>query len=164
VIEETGVVVAVHGDLAEIESRRQSACGSCAANGGCGTSLLERHFGRRPLVLTVYNQIGASPGESVVIGVPEQSLLMLSLAAYVVPLVTMIAGAIAGSLFASIAAPGSDRELSLAAGVIGLAVGLGWLGRFSRARESDARYRPVVLRRSASGGVDVGIPGQPTET
>lgn len=161
-IEETGVVVAVHGDLAEIESRRKTACGNCTANGDCGTSLLERYFGRRPLLLTVNNRIGAGPGESVVIGVPEQSLLALSFAAYVVPLVTMIAGGIAGSLLAPIAAPGFAREVSLGAGVLGLAAGLGWLGRFSRARESDERYRPVILRRSVSGGFEVGIPGRPT--
>ena len=78
-IEETGVVVAVHGDLAEIESRRKTACGSCTANGDCGTSLLERYFGRRPLLLTVRNRIGAGPGESVVIGVPEQQRHELSI-------------------------------------------------------------------------------------
>ena len=161
-IEETGVVVAVHGDFAEIESNRRSACGSCTANGGCGTSLLERYFGRRPLLLTVYNRIGASPGESVVIGVPEQSLLALCFATYVVPLVAMIAGAIVGSSLAPVAAPGYEREFSLGAGALGLTVGLGWLARFSRARESDGRYRPVILRRSASGGLEVGIPGQPT--
>lgn len=157
-IEETGIVLAVHGDLAEVESRRRSACGSCIAKGGCGTSLLERHFGRRPLVLTVYNPIGARPGDSVVIGVPEQSLLALSFAAYVVPLVAMIGGGIAGNLLAPIAVPGYESAMSLFGGILGLALGLGWLGRFSRARESDERYRPAILRRSAADGPEVGIP------
>jgi sigma-E factor negative regulatory protein RseC len=158
VIEESAVVLAVHGELAEVESRRKSACGSCEASGACGTSLLERHLGRRPLVLTVHNPVGAGPGDAVVVGIPEQSLLAASFAAYVFPLLTMVAGGICASAFAHYAAPGYDRGLSALGGALGLALGLVWVKRFSRAREHDDRYRAVILRRSAATGLDVGLP------
>ena len=151
-IEEAGVVAAVHGELAEVASRRRSVCGNCEVNGACGTSLLERYFGRRQFLLTVYNPIGARPGDSVIVGVPEQALLTASFAAYMVPLMTMIAGGIVGDLAAGLLGPDFARGLSVLGGAAGLVVGFGWLGRFSRAREKDDRYRAVILRRSASIG------------
>ena len=66
-IEQDGTVLAVHGELAEVQCRRQSTCGGCSVNGACGTSLLERFFGRRQLILTVRNPVAARPGETVVV-------------------------------------------------------------------------------------------------
>lgn len=159
-IEETGVVKAVHDDLAEVLSRRRSACGTCSINGACGTSLLERFFGRRELLLTVYNPIGARPGDSVVFGIPEQSLLAASFAAYVVPLIAMIAGGIGGGALAEIVFPGYENGLSVLGGVFGLSGGLFWLGRFGRSRARGEAYRAIVLRRMGAGGLDVVIPNQ----
>lgn len=159
-IEETGVVIAARGELAEVECRRQSACGGCAAHGACGTSLLDRYLGRRQLLLTVHNPVGAGPGDQVVVGVPEEALLTASFAAYLVPLLAMIGGALAGGTIAETwlaAAAG----LQILGGVGGFAAGLFWLARFSRARGEDPRYRAVILRRSHAPSVAVGLVQDP---
>jgi len=158
-IEELGEVVAVHGDLAEVRGRRPSLCGSCAAAGACGTSLLDRFFARRP-VLTVYNSVGAGPGDSVVVGFPEQALLAASFATYLVPLLGMIAGAMGAAYLSEQVLPDSVRGLSVLGGAGGLAAGLGWLGRFSRARERDERYRAVILRRGVAAGLAMPVSPQ----
>ncbi len=158
-IEELGTVVAVHGELAEVESRRRSACGSCEVSGACGTSLLERFFGRRRLLLTVHNPIGARPGDRVVVGIPEQALLSASFAAYMVPLLAMLGGGIAGGMLAGGLAPQHGDGLSILGGAAGLASALLWLGRFSRARADDDRYRAVILRQGISTGLAVAVPG-----
>lgn len=158
-IEETGIVVAARGDLAEVQCERRSTCGSCGANGACGTSLLDRHLGRRPLLLTVHNPVGARAGDEVVVGVPEEALLSASFAAYLVPLLALFAGALAGAGVEDLGA-GASGLLQVAGGFAGLAVGLAWLARFSRARGADPRYRAVILRRSLAvvPGVPVQLP------
>lgn len=148
-IEETGVVLVAHGDLAEVECRRQSTCGACGLSGGCGTSLLERYFGRRQQILTVHNTVGAQAGDPVVIGVPEGALLTAAFAAYLAPLITMIGGALLGGWLAGATAMTATNGAELLGGVAGLALGLLWLRRFGRTQGEDPRYRPVILRRAA---------------
>ncbi|MEA3277083.1 MAG: SoxR reducing system RseC family protein [Pseudomonadota bacterium] len=154
-IEESGVVIAVRDDLADVESRRRSVCGGCSANSACGTSLLERFFGRKQLLLTVRNPIGAEPGDEVIVGVPEAALLQASVAAYVVPLLAMIGGGIGGDFLAALLAPAYAQGLSVLGGIGGLAAGLLWLRRFNSTREADERFRPVILRRSGAGAFPI---------
>ena len=147
-IEELGVVVAVRGELAEVESQRRSACGACSVNGTCGTSLLDRFFGRKQLILTVRNPIKAEPGDAVVVGVPESALLEASFAAYVVPLLAMIVGGMGGAYLAVLLIPEFQQGLSVLGGGLGIVLGLWWLARFSTRRGLlDERYQPVILRR-----------------
>ena len=163
-IEESGLVVAVRGDLAEVESQRRSACGTCTVNGACGTSLLDRFFGRKQLILTVRNPIGAEPGDSVVLGVPESAMLEASFAAYVVPLLTMFLGGMGGAHAAVLVSPEHVQGLSVLGGGTGLAVGLWWLAGFGKRRVEDERYQPIILRRASGGQAEVrlslnGVPG-----
>lgn len=157
-IEETGRVVAVRGDLAEVESQRRSACGGCSATSACGTSLLEQYFGRKPLLLEARNPIGAEPGEDVIVGVPENTLVGAAFAAYLVPLAALIGGGILGSLLAGVLAPTAAQAISILGGIGGFSAALVWLGRFSRNRASDAHYQAVILRRRPSVGFSVQIP------
>jgi sigma-E factor negative regulatory protein RseC len=151
-IEETGVVVSVNGETAEVETRRQGACGSCSANGACGTSLLAQYLGRRPLLLRAHNLAGAGPGDRVVVGVPEEGLIWASVAAYLVPLLGLMAGGMAGAGLL----PDWKEIASTLGGLSGLALGLIWMARFGRAHAQDPRYRAVVLRRVS--GLSVGVP------
>lgn len=152
-IEETGVVVAVAGDLVEVETRRQGACGSCSATGACGTSLLARYLGRKPLVLRALNRAGAAPGDTVIVGVPEDGLVSASLAAYLVPLLGLMAGGMAGQ---ALLPAGGDAATTLG-GLAGLALGLVWFGRFGRLHTQDPRYLAVVLRRISGPGLSPGV-------
>jgi len=155
VIEETGLVISVQDDLAEVEGQPRSGCGSCAVEGTCGTSLLARYFGSKRLLLRAHNAIGAKPGERVVIGSSEGNLLEASVLAYLVPLLAMIGGAVAGVFVAERLAPVYTQVLSAVTGLSGLAAALAWLVGFIRAKSLDARYRPRILRRLSTD------PGEP---
>lgn len=146
-IEQTGVIVSVQGQRAEVECVRRSTCGGCTTAGACGTPLLERFLGRKPLLLWVCNPTGALPGDEVVVGIPEEALLKASFVAYLVPLIVMIGGGVVGGLIAETIAPGHVQGLSVLGGTGGLAASLWWLGRFSRARASDLCSRVVAFRR-----------------
>lgn len=154
-IEETGLVVSVRGDLAEVAGQPRSACGGCAVNGACGTSLLARYLGSRRLSLQARNAVGARPGERVVIGLPEGALLEASALAYLVPLAALVGGAVAGAWMAEWIAPTQTQVLSTLVGLGGFAAALAWLVRLIRARSLDERYRPRILRRLAAS------PGEP---
>ena len=150
-IEETGLVVSVQGDLAEVEGQSRSACGGCAVDDACGTSRLARYLGPRRLSLRALNAIGARPSERVVIGLPEGALLEASVLAYLAPLAALVGGAVVGASVVGRIAPAYTQVASVLAGLGGLAAALAWLVRLIRAKSLDERYRPRILRRLAAG-------------
>ena len=156
-IEQSALVVTVEGELAEVETQRQTACGDCSAKSGCGTSLLAEVFGKRRSRLWVSNPIQAQPGERVVIGLHESPFLRAAFSLYATPLLAMIGGALIGEWLAERSA--SSVELgALVGGLSGLVAGFMWLRRFSRSSRNDRDYRPVVLRRDGGDGVMVQPP------
>jgi sigma-E factor negative regulatory protein RseC len=147
VIEERAVVVAREGEHAWVERERQSACGSCAANKGCGTGVLGKVVGRRYTRLRVLNPVGAQPGEDVVLGLDERALVRGSLALYLTPLAALFAFALLGEVLAGqVGVRSSDGFVALFA-TAGFVASLAWLRIFSRRLAGDTRYQAVILRR-----------------
>jgi len=146
-IEETGQVVEVQGEFAWIESERSSTCGGCAVRSGCGTAALARVLGQRRVRLRVLNHINARVGDTVVVGIAESGLVRGSLAVYVAPLAAFLGGALAGHFLGAWLLPAGSDVAAIGGAFGGLAVGLLWLQRFSRATEMDASFQPVILRR-----------------
>src|SRR5687768_13337053 len=100
-IEENAIVISLEQDMALLEVVRRKPCGLCGQTRGCGISLWGRLLGHRKNIFKAVNQIDAKPGDSVVVGVEEQALLMSSLTFYGIPLFTMLTGALlAGGIFA----------------------------------------------------------------
>lgn len=157
-IEEHAIVTATEAGIAEVEIMRRSSCNACNARSGCGVSLLDRVLGRRPQRLLVANRIAARAGEEVIIGMPEAALLKAALAAYMVPLAGLLAGAIAGDLM--LADRSADQWLPLLTGVVGFVVGLLGTRFYSRRLAADPRWRAVLLRR-VTQSIPVGLPGAP---
>ena len=151
-IEETGRVVEVQDEFAWIESERRSTCGGCSVRSGCGTAALARVLGQRRVRLRVLNHINARVGDMVVVGIAESGLVRGSLAVYVVPLAAFLGGALAGQFVGDyFFAAGSDIA-AISGAFAGLAAGLAWLQRFSRATATDASFQPVILRREIMTG------------
>ncbi|WP_296896903.1 SoxR reducing system RseC family protein, partial [Thiohalocapsa sp.] len=95
-IEEQATVVRVDQTIAWVEAMRRSTCGQCSAAAGCGTSLLDRFLGRRPLRLEVENSLDVGTGDRVIVGVPEGAMLRAAAAAYLGPLLGLLLGAVLG--------------------------------------------------------------------
>lgn len=147
-IEEEGQVVTVSGALAEVTCERRSACGGCSVSGACGTSLLERYLGRRPLALQAANRIGARPGDRVVVGIPDATLPQAAFVAYLMPLLVMLLGALGGDWLADLIRASWSQGLILLGGILGLGLGFRWSAGFSNRRAQDPRYQAVILRRA----------------
>lgn len=158
-IEESGVVVSIDGPYARVRIERRTVCGGCAANGACGTSLIERFFGRGSIQVEALNQAQASVGERVMLGISEQGLLSASFAVYFVPLAGLLGGALAGEALAGIAEGGFADAAALLGAVLGFALALLWLRGYSARSRTRPEQQAVVYR--VERGVPVGIPTAP---
>jgi len=153
-IEERARVVSVEpGGAVWVEAARASTCGGCAARGGCGSALLARVLGQRRARVRALGGEGLAPGDAVLIGIPERALVRGSLALYAVPLLLMLAGALAGEYIAELGLAAGREGASVLAGLGGLGLGLLWLRRFGRRIRDNLDYQPVVLRRLDAGAV-----------
>ena len=141
-IEEQAEVTEVDGGHAWVACRAQQDCARCAAGNGCGGGLLGRWLGDRLQRIRVTHDGSVRVGECVVIGIDARVVLHAAGVVYGVPLVAMVAGALAGD-----AAFGSDAG-AFAGLVAGLAAGFLWVRAFSRKMPVQRWFQPAVLRRA----------------
>ena len=144
-IEERARVIRSEGDYAWVETQRRSSCGSCAAKRGCGTGALSQVFAGRTQQMQVRNPIDAKAGDEVVLGIEEGALIKGSLAVYLIPLLTMMAGGLLGQAVAPqwLLEP---EAMSMLLGILGLVVGLWWLRGFNRRASQNPLYMAEILR------------------
>lgn len=145
-IEETAKVVKCEGEFAWVEAQRQTTCGSCAANKGCGTSVLAKIVGKKVSRMKAINQARAQEGDTVIVGMKEAALLKGSLAVYMLPLVFMLVFAVTGKVVAA-QMEWQIEPLVILFAVIGLLTAGLWLRGFTHRIQYDKDYQPVVLRR-----------------
>ena len=101
-ITESATVIRCHGKRAEVEIQRQSVCGHCELESGCGTGAIGRLLGNRRKSVTIDTEQALMPGDQVVLAVPEARLVRASMLVYGLPLLGMlIFGLIAHTLFVS---------------------------------------------------------------
>lgn len=133
-IETPALITRTEGATAWVTSKAPASCGACGGR-GCGSSLYARLWHPHEPEYPVDNPIGAQAGEPVVVGLPDGALLAAALASYIMPVLSLLAGASLGSfLFGE---PGG-----VAGGLFGLVLAGGWL----RLRREPSRF-PVILRR-----------------
>lgn len=145
-IEEQAQVVAIEDGQLLLQAKTQSACGSCAVNKGCGTSVLAKVVGQKFSRFQAENRVGASVGDTVVVGIAEDALLKGSLMMYLQPIISMILSAVAADLLLAAAIAHRDAMLALAAaaGFVAGAILSRW---YFQRRQSSRQYSPVVLRK-----------------
>jgi sigma-E factor negative regulatory protein RseC len=142
---ETGRVVAVDRDAVWVETIRQSTCGSCAANKGCGHGLLNRIADGRTGYVRVLPG-SACPDRCTVddqvrIGIPEQVILRGSVVVYLLPLLLMLASAAAAvGLW-----PGLAEPAAVGGAVIGLLLGFALVRWHAWRHRDDPALQPVLL-------------------
>ncbi len=141
---ETGRVVAIEADSLWVETIRQSTCGSCSAQKGCGHGLLNQMRSGRSNYLRVllgsYSAEGFSVDNQVRIAIPERVVLRGSFVVYMLPLLTAL-------LFAGLASGlsrGGDL-LSIAGAVGGFMVGIALVRWHAHIHRHDSQLQPQLL-------------------
>ncbi|MCK5892891.1 MAG: SoxR reducing system RseC family protein [Endozoicomonadaceae bacterium] len=142
-IEKCGQVVAVEGQLALVETVRQSVCQACTAKHACGHGLRRQTSGRSASYLDIRAlcDIPVNVGDSVVIGISESAMLQASFWVYLVPLLLFVAAMAFGYWLGL-------SELVLIV-ISFLALSSGFFLTASRFRKVDRQrpLHPVVLER-----------------
>jgi sigma-E factor negative regulatory protein RseC len=146
-LEESGKVVSIEDGGLWVETIQQSTCGSCRAKKGCGQQLLSKigtHSANIKAVLDKNDNNSYSVGDVVVIGIPENTIVMSSLLIYCLPLLLMI-------VFSGIAHTyiDSNETHTIIVGLCGLLVGGLFVRCWGRAVQHNADYQPIVLDRQS---------------
>lgn len=147
-IESPAKVMRTDGDVAYVEVRNSSGCGSCGVGKECPTILLSQVFGGAKREFRVRNDVGAKAGESVVVGLEEGALLKGSLTMYLLPLLLLFIGAVSSM---SLAPSAALRDVySIVGGGVGLVTGFIWVKLYATRLGANRHFQPVILRKSGN--------------
>ncbi|MBW8369833.1 MAG: SoxR reducing system RseC family protein [Thiobacillus sp.] len=132
-LEQTAEVIKTAADGIWVRAVEPSGCGTCGGQ-GCSTRRIAELFQRKPRLFLVDCDLSLAPGDRIVVGIAQGSVLRSALRVYGLPLALMLAGA----LLAQTVQPGDGPAL------VGMILGgvLGWM-----AARGGRSARPVVLRR-----------------
>jgi sigma-E factor negative regulatory protein RseC len=147
-IEERAVVAEAGRGYAWVEIQRRSACGGCQASTGCGTAVLAQIWSGGRVRVRAIAELPLQPGDEVIVGLADGVLLRGALLAYLLPLALLFAGALLGQIAFAFA----GEEPVVLSGALGLGLGFLAVRVLSRRFRDDARYQPVVLRRTTAAG------------
>jgi sigma-E factor negative regulatory protein RseC len=125
---------------ATLEIERKTACGLCGQTRGCGNSIWGKLFAHQSTAFKAQNSINAKVGDSVIVGINEKALLKSAMLLYLLPLATMLIGAILAKQFIT-------TELSAMLGAAaGLGLGFLWVKGHTLSSSYFRLQQPVILR------------------
>ncbi|WP_455223503.1 SoxR reducing system RseC family protein [Kaarinaea lacus] len=145
-LEERATVVSVDGKTVWVEVKRQSTCGQCAANKGCGSAALQKVLGNKRNIFQVTGDLSVKVGDEVVIGINENAIVKGSLLVYALPILFIIVFALIGETIASRTLSLDSDFVSLLGAAFGLVVSVLGLRWHSRKSTNQPQYQPVLLR------------------
>lgn len=144
-LEERGIVVNIDEPFATVQTQRLAGCGQCAAKANCGTGNLAEMLGQQYTEVKVASHHGVKVGDMVILGLEEQALVRSALVLYLMPLLGLLAGALAYEMATRINQWPHLELLTILSGLIGFAVTLFWVKRLSLGMSTNPRYQPVIL-------------------
>jgi sigma-E factor negative regulatory protein RseC len=155
---ETGRVVALESDSVWVETIRQSTCGTCAAQKGCGHGLINQVTdGSRSYVRVLPGKLTPSDctiNDQVRISIPEEVLLRGSAVVYLIPLAAMLAGAASAVAFVN----GNEDVLAAVGAVAGFALGAAFVRWHAWRHKDDSSMQPTLVEIVSSGAVLASAP------
>lgn len=143
-MEQEAVVASVAGKHAYLELGG-GGCAHCHQAGGCQSGVLGRMFRAGPRQFRIPNSIGAAPGDHVIVRVAKGATLRAALVAYVLPVLLLLFGAIAGNAIGDTG--GGDVATAIGA-LSGFALGV--LSGLTLRKTSIVRIESPTLLRSDS--------------
>jgi sigma-E factor negative regulatory protein RseC len=144
-ITEHGIVTQATPAVAQIKTNRAAACETCAAKEGCGAL----HQGKE-ITFELPNTLGVQAGDTVLIGMKTKSALQLTFLIYIVPILCLVIGALAGDALA----PYFQINASFFAMVLGFSFfGLAFfiLHKKSAGMNRKTEYKPRLIRKTKPG-------------
>ena len=148
-IEERAIILSLESEpsatdsTATLEIERKIACGLCGQTRGCGNSIWGKVFAHQSTAFKAQNSINAKVGDSVIVGINEKALLKSALLLYILPLATMLIGAILATQI-------QDKNVYAMLGALaGLLLGFLWVKGHTMSSSYFKLQQPVILRLAA---------------
>lgn len=120
-IQEEALVTKVKDGVVYVRSGRRQSCGSCGAKDSCATTVLSPLFKQLQMELPLKTKRNIKVGDIVILGIEPQFLLKSSILLYLVPLVALIVGAIAGDYLSSLFFPEFKELIATLFGLLSIA-------------------------------------------
>ena len=145
-IEERAVILSLESETsaadstATLEIERKIACGLCGQTRGCGNSIWGKLFAHQSTAFKAQNCIDAKVGDSVIVGINESALLKSALLLYILPLATMLIGAILATQIYD------TNGYAMFGALIGLMLGFVWVKGHTMSSNYFKLQQPVILR------------------
>jgi sigma-E factor negative regulatory protein RseC len=141
---ESGRVVGIEADSLWVETIRRSTCGACKAQKGCGHGIINRLTdGKRGYIRALPGERSIehySIGDQVLINIPEEVILRGSFIAYLLPLIVMLAGAVAAVQWL----PGNEDFIAVLGATGGLVLGFALVYWHGARHRRDPGFQPVL--------------------
>lgn len=125
---------------ATLEIERKIACGLCGQTRGCGNSIWGKLFAHQSTAFRAQNRINAKVGDSVIVGINEKALLKSAFLLYILPLATMLFGAILATQIHD------TNSYAMLGALFGLVLGLLWVKGHTMSSNYFKLQQPVILR------------------
>lgn len=132
--EQQGIVIATNGQMAKVKASRHNDCENC---GACP--------GNSAMVLDMLNPLGAKPGQRVAFEIQQTNMLKAAFVVYVLPLIAMFVGALAGSYLAG-HLHYSALPCEVAGGIIAFILAVLYIKYFDSSAKSKDEMRPTIVR------------------
>ena len=145
-IEERAVILSLESEssaadsTATLEIERKIACGLCGQTRGCGNSIWGKLFAHQSTAFKAQNLINAKVGDSVIVGINESALLKSALLLYILPLATMLIGAILATQIYD------TNGYAMLGALVGLVLGFVWVKGHTMSNSYFKLQQPVILR------------------
>ncbi|MBI4682220.1 MAG: SoxR reducing system RseC family protein [Nitrospirae bacterium] len=137
-VEETGIITKVDGNMAKVLVQKKSACDGCSVEGACKST-------PEGVEIEALNAVHAKVGQRVKILMTPRDYLKGTIIVYGLPLVVFIAGAIFGKNIGEEYFRDINSDIAAACtGFVFLALSLIGVRIWSKKMESDAEYNPVI--------------------
>jgi sigma-E factor negative regulatory protein RseC len=145
-IEQTALVASVEGGYAWVIPQKSStSCGKCVSNTNCVSDNLINKNPKNQAKMRVLNPLHARQGDQVVIGVRSEALILYSVLAYLLPLVSLIIFAALGKeLFTALHL--MPEIGAILCGFVGLIGSLRLINLWSARHITAPDFQPVILR------------------
>lgn len=141
-ITEYGTVTRTDSGTAWIKTSRTAACEGCTAKDSCGTM----HTGQE-MVIEVSNTLGVQAGDAVIIGIETKPVMLLTFLVYVVPIICLLVGALAGNALAPFIHI-NPSFLAMVLGFSSFGAAFFILHKKSAALNKKQGYKPVLVRKT----------------
>jgi len=139
-IRETAIVSHIKDEYAYLIIQKNSACGSCASKSSCSNSALQEIKPKSNNILRVSNDLSLQEGDTVILGLKPNKLLLATVLMYILPLVVFI-------VFAAVAKVLGGERASIAAGLAGFFLGLFILKKFIKQPHVARQFQPKILSK-----------------